>query len=407
MPITVPSTNAKFVDEKVMSLDKYTLTLGAESREAWETNQVSRTIIKKSTTSYGDHFNPTAYGVVHSQWKTPVSFGPRKVGSWNASLFPESCPYFPNSIYFVTNAFAAGGSKISYNGNRYTQLVTEALAKFTGDNINIGATLAESVETADYLARKAGSVFKMLRAIKTGNLGQLRKSFRRMTDGRRITAGRVARTASARWLEWRYAVLPLVYDTDAAFQIMKEGIQTRRNENRPWELLVSKTVKYSDQVKTTYGSSYVQNQFYTAALHCKIYATVDDSAAHAAAALGLEPVGALWELVPFSFVIDWAVPIGTFIQALNATDGLTFSRGYVNQRTFTHLTVDPIHSSFDYVTNGTGWVRTFLREPLPRFPVPGIYHKSPFSTKNNITALALFTSLTVSPEFTLSRGKWS
>jgi hypothetical protein len=45
-------------------------------------------------------------------------------------------------------------------------------------------------------------------------------------------------------------------------------------------------------------------------------------------ALGLtNPALLAWELVPFSFVLDWLLPIGDWLSSLDATVGLQFSDG--------------------------------------------------------------------------------
>ena len=43
--------------------------------------------------------------------------------------------------------------------------------------------------------------------------------------------------------------------------------------------------------------------------------------------LGSNPLLTAWELVPYSFVVDWFVPIGDFINQYASTDGLVFISG--------------------------------------------------------------------------------
>ena len=52
---------------------------------------------------------------------------------------------------------------------------------------------------------------------------------------------------------------------------------------------------------------------------------VDIPAIHAASQYGItNPLATAWEALPFSFVVDWFVPVGDFINSLGATGGLKF-----------------------------------------------------------------------------------
>jgi hypothetical protein len=45
------------------------------------------------------------------------------------------------------------------------------------------------------------------------------------------------------------------------------------------------------------------------------------------------PLNLGWEILPFSFVVDWFLPVGNYLETLSAWDGLTFSGGW--KTTFT------------------------------------------------------------------------
>ena len=44
-------------------------------------------------------------------------------------------------------------------------------------------------------------------------------------------------------------------------------------------------------------------------------------------ALGLQPLPTAWELLPFSFVADWFLNIGTFLEAWTTKEGWSFLAG--------------------------------------------------------------------------------
>jgi hypothetical protein len=46
----------------------------------------------------------------------------------------------------------------------------------------------------------------------------------------------------------------------------------------------------------------------------------------------INPVSVVWELVPFSFILDWFVPVGEFLQNIQPPQGVQFVDGYVSQK---------------------------------------------------------------------------
>jgi hypothetical protein len=52
------------------------------------------------------------------------------------------------------------------------------------------------------------------------------------------------------------------------------------------------------------------------------------------------PISLAWELLPFSFVADWFLPIGDYFEALEAWKGMTFLGG--SKTTFTRIKTDSV-----------------------------------------------------------------
>ena len=132
--------------------------------------------------------------------------------------------------------------------------------------------------------------------------------------------------------------------------------------------------------------------------------SMDNPALAAAGALGLtNPLQLAWELLPFSFVADWFVPIGAYLSAWDADLGYSFRGGSNTTRqvsTLSAVTLD-ITSKGLAETNfksyhAYGGFRhqkrvtrsTYGSSPLPRFP--GM--KNPFSATHVMNAIALLGS---------------
>lgn len=353
-----------------------------------------RSHIGKTEAVKSDMFTPTTFGVTQYNWQSP--FGYYYGGLFGGyGLGEPQEGYQPYNLKTAYTPFRTDYVECYYDSNHANRVRTKAVANFADSDVNVGATLAESKETAEYIAQKAGTVFGMIRAIKRGNLSAFRKYFRRTLNGEKIKPRHISRTAAERWLEWKYAVVPLVNDIDGAMSLFANGLQDNRDYNRPWEIRVSSGFQETGEWsrEKTY---YLTTSTYTRRYKCVLYAYVDDSDAFAKAKLGLNIPSAAWELVPFSFVLDWAVPVGTFLQALHATSGLKFSRGFWHVKSEESFRVH--NKTEDNSRNGVrndafGSFTWFYRWKLTGFPAPVLYTKNPFSSDNIITALSLFRVL--------------
>jgi hypothetical protein len=70
--------------------------------------------------------------------------------------------------------------------------------------------------------------------------------------------------------------------------------------------------------------------------NCKIGLryTIDSGLRAFAAQTGFtNPINLAWEVLPYSFVVDWFLPIGPYLETLSAFDGLAFLDGYVTNAT--------------------------------------------------------------------------
>jgi len=110
----------------------------------------------------------------------------------------------------------------------------------------------------------------------------------------------------------------------------------------------------------------------------------------------VNPAAILWELVPYSFVVDWIVPIGQFLENISAGVGLRFLSGYRTEWTKSAFTHRYVASTENFVrgTKQSYQVKALrmLRVPLASFPASSLYLKtSGFTAVKTATAIALLT----------------
>jgi len=115
----------------------------------------------------------------------------------------------------------------------------------------------------------------------------------------------------------------------------------------------------------------------------------------------INPASLAWELLPYSFVVDWFIPIGSFLERLDYTNGLVFRSGWwsyhakqkVRQRVKTsQVTSGNITASW---SGGSGQGEAFVmaRSAISDFPsVPTPRFKDPFSLTHVANALSLLAT---------------
>lgn len=121
------------------------------------------------------------------------------------------------------------------------------------------------------------------------------------------------------------------------------------------------------------------------------------------------PASIVWELTPFSFVVDWFLPLGDYINAWDATLGWTFLNGSIArvgklEGQFVgavNLYPLPYYGRNDYdlatihtLEKGQSRLFTFTRSVLVDFPGPRIpSFKSPVTVGHFANAMALLVQL--------------
>lgn len=339
----------------------------------------------KSISQRSDFVTPTNYGrVTVTNTCIPSPSVKQVYANGDYFFFPRATAVNPpNSWWDGGNGTA--GVLLKWDTNLRNRVRTEALANFASDDLSLSSTFAEFGETVGYLAAKAENLFGAIKAIKSGNLKQLRKYINPRIKGRSIPTN-----VASRYLEYKYAVMPLVLEVQGLMNVIDGSLTESLVPEHAFTILGKSVVKVP-LVGTERTSLWTHVQNLEAMYTCKLYATIDNVDMRLAAKAGLTNIpGGVWELVPFSFVIDWAIPVGTFLQACFATRGLKFHHGYESVR-FTGA-VASMHNSIDYGTCMSN-VRAFERVRLTSFPAPMLYYKSPVKSGNIASALALFQSI--------------
>lgn len=266
------------------------------------------------------------------------------------------------------------------------QAVTQAMNKLGDQKVNISQSVAEGRRTYSMLANSSVTLWSLYLAAKRRNwskvaelLGKGNKTYRRAADN---------------WLQLQYGWLPLLSDIHGTYQWF-----TDVDEN---SMLVtgqsSNTRTHVVKGETLYSS---WSGSITCVGYAKYVGKITGNYARSANKGGLvNPLSLAWEVLPYSFVTDWFVPVGNVLQAYSDSAGLTFMYGYSGSSN--NAEVEYTHSShFDDGStideDGKAKVKYFShhRAAVGGFPIPRFYSvHDPFNTTRGLNALALYAQAT-------------
>lgn len=282
------------------------------------------------------------------------------------------------------------------------------LLKLKDQKVNLVQAVAERAQTASLLVATATRIAGAFLSVRRGNfraaanhLGVVlpQRKHKRMT--KRWFSGQ-ANSLGNNWLELQYGWLPLISDVyGAAEHLAARKLEDENNEVRATTILKRSTTRraWSGDVKFP-GNVFQTTDVFWQVQHLVRY-SITSSGAHELSQLGItNPALIAWELTPYSFVVDWFIPIGNWISSWDATLGLTFRDGLqtVFQRVGVECTKvgnnsNKVNSGSDCFLQGNREETYCKRDKLLSFPSPVVpSFKSPFSGEHIANALALLST---------------
>jgi len=200
-------------------------------------------------------------------------------------------------------------SPISFDNNDTLKLYAKLAAKVKDHDFHLGKAVAEGNHTIKLVRETFKTIVGALVDLKRGDFAYAA----RRLNVKNVTTRRPNYDLSGRWLELQYGWIPLVHDVFAAMDAFD-----RLNNRRISHVITAGTFR-SQNVLVPPSGSYSWEWSYQTTLKQRIwYDWVVDEDFSAPVSLGLEdPAGIVWEVLPYSFVVDWFLPISAYLDALN------------------------------------------------------------------------------------------
>lgn len=258
------------------------------------------------------------------------------IKSWTDDNIPTGYYYYVNS----SGEWVWGGEgnlfTFSSNPNMWflgsndeLNLQSRLLSSIKGYGLNMAVSAAEGKQTVDLIKTSSLSVLKAYKQVRKGHLTKAWTVLRdqNLRQGRRFARRppRVSYTLdlSSAWLSVRYGWQPLLNDIYNALSFIES--RAKKSEEDFTRLRASITRNRDASLVNPVGyRGSVTNRFTALAkVNTKwlsSFLTLETSGV-------MDPELVAWEILPFSFVIDWFLPVGTYLENRSAIPRL--SVGYV------------------------------------------------------------------------------
>lgn len=275
---------------------------------------------------------------------------------------------------------------------------TKALDDLREGDVQLGETFAQWRQTTRLVTRHVGTIRGQWVAFKRKH-PKAAKNIQKNCRGC---------SASQLWLELVYGWVPLLQDIYGSIAILsdladKSGLVVRcrgsardvTSEKCPGGRLFSSP--------SGPGFNVHADEFEIVTSHrvgVQLWYQLKNQRIATFSALGLiNPVELSWNLVPYSFLVDWFLPIGPWLGSFTADAGFEFVSGTksykrtIEETKVIPLTVTPTQNTLVNVVDPPATftlnAEYFRRTVYLSRPVPGLYFKNPLSPMHVLNALAL------------------
>lgn len=266
--------------------------------------------------------------------------------------------------------------------DRRQELNQLLISRAKSSQFNAPVFFAEAGKTADMVLQRATHLAEMARDLKRGRFGDFAKKFHKsvVPPGGRARArfdrnyGRNAmEAASNAWLEYSYGWVPFMSEVRSATNTLMDLA------DRP-KAMTSKVKAVIRRSSETVSTPQRLLAFSTPP-GCELWGILTTrkwqsykgtwrfrpNPSDMPGRFGLvNPAEVVWELVPFSFVADWFLPIGDYLAALDVPLRFSHVGGSYGTRIYAEATIEPLYGSTGFA--GVSSYVSVGRQPMTSAP---------------------------------------
>jgi hypothetical protein len=209
------------------------------------------------------------------------------------------------------------GGIVGWSSNDDLRMLNKLAERVRGHSFDLGINIAEAKKSYGTIMSNLQSVGSALRNLKRGRFGDAARDLGRgKSDPRFRPQNLNSKDLSGRWLETQYAFMPLVsqaYEAGKALEAVTKPRGYRfsagSGTKRATMAMSNSPTVYSTKMYLTYSKRVTAELREPLALNRSLGLT--------------NPLEIAWEVVPYSFVVDWFLPVGSYLSAWGVIPALT------------------------------------------------------------------------------------
>lgn len=236
---------------------------------------------------------------------------------YECKKWPCGTSFRKGSYNFTHNSQTIAMSKQYYPSKaKQNSMSLLASSGFTSQIANYGESLASLSETGKMIHRRARQVAEIANALRRRNFRHLEKILKAEVPSKVLNSKR-GKELSSGWLELEFGWKPLVQDVYSAVDIYRSTIV------KNGQLVKSQT--FGDRFQKRKSLDLLSDISASSdRVSARAYGIVSNPNAFTLNQLGLlNPALLAWQLLPFSFVVDWFLPISRILGHLTNRIGLS------------------------------------------------------------------------------------
>lgn len=256
------------------------------------------------------------YGISHRKAKLAKRGQP--VGDWNrvrlltestGAVTVDSDALNSTRVSFANASLTQGDAKwpTLWTAEDELKLLSKLLTKVKSSSYNMGVSLAECDKLAGTVLSNLKNLTFGVADLWNGNFTRFARRFGSSPPSYAKQRRLYAADISGRWLEMSYAVRPAIDDVFSAV----EAFEALSRGPRRVTYKVSRTRSYQNTIESTWTVGSICGK----ARRTYTYEAYEELSFLRQVGLG-NPASIVWERIPWSFVIDWFIPIGTYLELI-------------------------------------------------------------------------------------------